>query len=208
MEETPKNAITELSENISKKRFVSLDFLRGLAIFIMILLHSISDLLDIDTLLAGDNINQIPIINLIALLVLPFLGGLAGLFLLTSASSNMVSMQKNLLKGESVLSIAIKQVIGGFVLLIFALLTESITGYHGTFGEFLLNPTSHTFWNVQWVSTRWAYFEMIHTIAWCVMVTGIVQALISINDGWKKPRRQMLIYFILTVIVIVSTKLL
>ena len=206
MEITEINKTTKLSNNDSMKRFASIDFLRGLAIFIMILLHSIGDLLDIETLLAGDNINQIPIINLVALLVLPFLGGLAGLFLLASAISNMVSIQKNLLRGKSVLSIAIKQVIGGFVLLIFAMLTESITGFHGTFGEFLLDPRTRVFFDVNWVSRRWAYFEMIHTIAWCVIVTGIVQGIISINEGWRKPRRQMLIYVILTVIVIVSTK--
>jgi len=206
MEKLQVNNGTELSENISSKRFVSLDFLRGLSIFLMIVIHMISDYLDIDTLLAGDNINHIPLINLVALLIIPFMGGLAGLFLLTSAISNMVSMQKNLLKGKSVLSIAIKQVIGGIILLAFANLAEGITGYHGMFGHFLQNPTANKFFDFTVVSRRWAYFEAIHTIAWCVILTGIVQAILSINDGWKKPRRQMIIYAILAVIVIVSTK--
>jgi hypothetical protein len=205
LEEQTQITETKLAEISSTKRFVSIDFLRGLAIFIMILLHSISDLLDVNTLLAGDNINQIPLINVVALLVLPFLGALASLFFIASAISNMVSMQRNLLRGKSPLSIAIKQVIGGIVLLIFAMLTESITGYHGTFGEFLLNPSTRMFWDVQRVSTRWAYFEAIHAIAWGVIVIGIVQGILSINEGWKKPRRQMLIYAILAVIVIICT---
>jgi hypothetical protein len=171
----------------------------------MILLHSISDLLDINTLLAGDNINQIPLINVVALLVLPFLGALASLFFIASAISNMVSMQRNLLRGKNPLSIAIKQVIGGIVLLLFAMLTESITGYHGIFGEYLINPTTRTLWNPQWIATRWAYFEAIHAIAWGVIVTGIVQGILSINEGWKKPRRQILIYAVLAVIVIICT---
>ncbi|MHA1198442.1 MAG: heparan-alpha-glucosaminide N-acetyltransferase domain-containing protein [Candidatus Heimdallarchaeaceae archaeon] len=195
---------TELSDNISTKRFSSLDFLRGLAIILMIILHQISDLLDIDTLV-GD-LNNVPLINMVLLLLLPFIGGLAGLFLLTSAISNMISMQKNTLRGRSVLSIAIKQIIGGIVLLVFAMITEAITGYHGMFGQFLHNPTTRNFINWNIVATRWAYFETIHTIAWCVIITGIVQGLLSINEGWKKPRRQMAIYAILAVIVLVCTK--
>jgi len=195
---------TKLSETIKQKRFSSLDFLRGVAILLMILLHQISDLLDVDTLVG--NINNIPLINVLALFILPFIGGLAGLFLLTSAISNMVSMQKNLLKGRSILSIAIKQVVGGVVLLIFAMLTEAITGYHGMFGDFLKNPATHNFFNLDIVSNRWAYFETIHTIAWCVIITGIVQCLLSINDGWRKPKRQMIAYAFLTVIVIACTK--
>ncbi len=74
---------TELSDNIQTKRFSSLDFLRGLAIILMIILHQISDLLDIGTLTA--DLNSVPLINIVALLILPFIGGLAGLFLLTSA---------------------------------------------------------------------------------------------------------------------------
>ncbi len=194
----------EPSGYTKQKRFSSLDFLRGLSILLMIILHQISDLLDVNTLVG--NINNIPLINVLALFILPFIGGLAGLFLLTSAISNMVSMQKNLLKGNSVLSIAIKQIIGGIVLLIFAMITEAITGYHGMFGEFVSNPATHDFFNWDLVSNRWAYFETIHTIAWCVIITGIVQALLSINEGWKKPKRQMLIYVILSVIVIACTK--
>jgi hypothetical protein len=206
MDELQVNTSPELSTDVLTKRFVSLDFLRGLAIFLMLILHMVSDYLDVDTLLAGDNINHIPLMNLVALLILPFMGGLAGLFLLTSSISNMISMQKNALKGKSVLSIAIKQVIGGIVLLFFAMLTEGITGFWGTFGHFLNNPINHNFIDISIVSTRWAYFETIHTIAWCVILTGIVQGILSINEGWKKPRRQMLIYAILAVIVIVSTK--
>ncbi|NPD89068.1 MAG: DUF1624 domain-containing protein [Asgard group archaeon] len=205
MEKTHPNTSTGLSENTSVKRFASLDFLRGLAIFVMIILHIISDYLDIDTLLAGDNINHIPLINLIALVILPLLGGLAGLFLLASAISNMVSMQKNLKKGISAGSIAIKQVIGGIILLLFAMLTEGLTGYHGSFGNLISNLRNPTF-NISIAMTGWATFETIHTIAWCVILNGITQGLLSIKSGWKKPRRQILIYAILSVIILASTK--
>ncbi|MHA2309002.1 MAG: hypothetical protein ACXABJ_06975, partial [Candidatus Heimdallarchaeaceae archaeon] len=205
MKNTQSNTSTSLSENTSVKRFASIDFLRGLAIFIMIILHIFSDYLDVDTLLAGDNINHIPLINLVILVILPFLGGLAGLFLLASAISNMVSMQKNLKKGVSAGSIAIKQVTGGIILLLFAMLTEGLTGYHGSFGNLIANLRNPTF-NASIAMTGWATFETIHTIAWCVILNGIIQGLLSIKGGWKKPRRQILIYVILSVIILASTK--
>jgi uncharacterized membrane protein len=111
MEELTTSTSTELSTNTKMKRFASIDFLRGLAIFIMLILHMIGDYLDIDTLLA--DINNLPLMNIVALIILPFLGGLAGLFLIASSISNMVSMQKNLKRGKTVGSIVIKQIIGG-----------------------------------------------------------------------------------------------
>lgn len=48
-------------------------------------------------------------------------------------------MQKNLKRGKTVGSIVIKQIIGGVILLLFAMITEGLTGYHGSFGHFVLN---------------------------------------------------------------------
>ncbi len=205
MNTSQNGTITELSTNVSMKRFSSIDFLRGLAIFIMIILHIVSDYLDVDALLAADKINTIPLINLVTLLVMSFLGGLAGLFLIASAISNMISMQRNLRNGKSVGSIAVKQIVGGIILLIFAMLTEGVTGYHGMFGTLIHNLKTPIL-DVSIAMRSWAIFETIHTIAWCTIINGIVHGLLSIKGGWKKPRRQMLIYAILAVIVLASTK--
>ncbi len=61
------------------KRFASIDFLRGMAIVMMLVLHMVSDYLDIDGIFA--NFDNQGLINILALAVLPFLGGLAGFFL-------------------------------------------------------------------------------------------------------------------------------
>ena len=204
MEKLQTDISTNLSTNAPMKRFASIDFVRGFAIFIMIFLHMVGDYLDVDTLLA--KVNEIPLINIVALIVLPLLGGLAGLFLVASSISNMVSMQKNLERGKSVGQIVIKQIVGGFILLLFAMMTEGLTGYHGSFGWFILNlnnPAVH--FDIVYAMRQWATFEAIHTIAWCVILNGIVQGLLSMRGGWRKPRRQMLIYFVLIVAVLVAT---
>jgi hypothetical protein len=165
----------------------------------------IGDYLDVNALLA--DINNLPLINVVALVVLPFLGGLAGLFLIASSISNMVSIQKNLKRGKSVSSIVIKQIIGGFILLLFAMITEGLTGYHGSLGHFVLNLNNPPIsFYIGTAITQWATFETIHTIAWCVIINGSIQGLLSIRGWWNKPKRQMIVYIILIVIVFISTK--
>ena len=204
MEKSQIDVSTKLSTQAPMKRFASIDFLRGLAIFIMLFLHMVGDYLDIDTLLA--RVNQIPLINIVALIVLPFLGGLAGLFLVASSISNMVSMQKNLERGKRVGQIVAKQIVGGIILLIFAMMTEGLTGYHGSIGYFILNLNNPPLrFEIVYAMRQWATVEAIHTVAWCVILNGIIQGLLSMRGGWKKPRRQMLIYVFLIVVVLVAT---
>jgi len=189
---------------IPMKRYASIDFMRGIAIFLMIILHTISDYLDVEGLLG--RINDVPLLNVVALVVLPFLGGLAGLFLLVSAIANMISMQKQLMRGLSAGMLALRQVITGFIIYIFAALTESTIGYWGAFGLFARNLDKPLIWNWSHQFTNWGTFEAIHTIAWCVIINGLIHGLISMKGLWKKPKIQMAIYGVLVVIVLAVTQ--
>ncbi|MHA1112049.1 MAG: hypothetical protein ACTSRE_13155 [Promethearchaeota archaeon] len=186
------------------KRFSSLDFMRGVAILLMLFLHSISDYLDVDGLLA--QINTVPFINVLALVVLPFLGGLAGLFLLVSAISNMISMQKQLMKGRSPGMLALRQVITGFIIYIFAALSESTIGYYGSIMGMARHLDQPIIVNWSTTLTRWGNFEAIHAIAWCIIINGLIHGIISVKGLWKKPKIQMAIYAVLTVGVLASTR--
>jgi len=147
------------------KRYASIDFLRGIAILMMLILHVISDILDVEAIFS--DFDNAALINLIMLVVLPYLGGMAGFFLMISAIGNMVSMYKHLESGKSVESLVVKQVIGGVLLLIFAMLVESTIGYWGSFGVFIRNLNQPFSWDsTLW---RWNTFETIHTIAWCII---------------------------------------
>jgi len=186
------------------KRFSSLDFMRGVAILLMLILHSISDYLDVDALMG--QLNNLPLINVIALVVLPFLGGLAGLFLLVSAISNMISMQKQLMRGRSPGMLALRQVITGLIIYIFAALSESTIGYYGSIMGMVRHLDQPLIVNWATTFTRWGNFEAIHTIAWCVIINGLIHGIISLGGLWKKPKTQMAIYAVLTVLVLASTR--
>ena len=69
------------------KRYASIDFLRGMAILTMLLLHTVMDTFEVDKYV--NELSNISSINLLALLIMPYLGGLAGLFLMTVSYTHL-----------------------------------------------------------------------------------------------------------------------
>lgn len=187
------------------RRFASIDFLRGLAILLMIILHTIGDVLYIDTLVA--DINNLSLLEIVLLIVLPFLGGLAGFFLMISAIGNTISMQKQLQRGRTSKEVAVRQIMGGILLLIFAMLVEAILGYHGFIGEIFQHLNDPSQINTSVMLWRGYHFETIHTIAWCVIINGLVHAFLTKDEKWKETSQLIKKYLILTAIIIVLTPL-
>ncbi len=185
------------------RRYASIDFLRGLAILMMLILHIISDLLDIDGLTA--NMGNLTLLELVLLFVLPFFGGLAGFFLMISAIGNTISMQKQLMKGMSSKDLAKRQVFGGFLLLIVAMLAEGVLGYHGMIGNIFksLNDPSAIDWSPGLY--RGYHFETIHTIAWCIILNGAVHAYLTREGKWKDLKTLTKQYLILAAAVLALT---
>ncbi|MHA1213423.1 MAG: hypothetical protein ACTSSH_13310, partial [Candidatus Heimdallarchaeota archaeon] len=188
-----------------QRRFVTLDFGRGIAIVVMLFLHIVQRTLDYDNLLA--DMDALPMINLFALVLIPFFGGLAGFFLIISSASNMVSMYKDLEKGKTVKSLVFKQIIGGVLLLIFAMLCEGLIGYQGLLGNFFKNLTNPAATEWQVMLWRWNFFETIHTIAWCIIINGCIQGLLSLKGNWRNTKNMIISYIVLAVGVIGLTQL-
>ncbi|MHA1111748.1 MAG: heparan-alpha-glucosaminide N-acetyltransferase domain-containing protein [Promethearchaeota archaeon] len=187
------------------RRIASLDILRGLAIIIMLILHVIKNVLDIQGLI--DNAMTIPVLNLILVMVLPLLGGLAGLFLMVSSIGNMISMTRQLQSGRSPTQVVLRQVIGGILLLIFAMVVEGVIGYNGQFAEFFRKIGNYETinWNIwRW---RWSHMATIHTIAWGQILNGIVHGILAGKERWKNYRFLKNSYLIGAIVVLGLTAL-
>lgn len=185
------------------KRYPSIDFLRGFAIFLMVFLHTFMRWFDQDAFIEKINNGAAPLALVLLMVILLFLGSWAGFFLMVSAIGNMISMYKALSKGQDVRGLVMKQVIGGFLLLFFAYMVEGVIGYHGWLGELLVGNYDlawSNFWSRGW------HMETIHAVAWCVILNGIVQGILSKNGGFKKINRNIKIYAILAIIVIILTQ--
>ena len=195
------------------KRFASIDFLRGFAIFMMLTLHIVMHTIDIDTLMA--NMSKVSFIEYILLIILPFGGGLAGFFLMVSAMGNTVSMEHELGRNLSAFEIGKRQVMGGFILLIFAMLVEGIIGYHGDLGynihlalKAASNPELAPFrWVWDLSLWRFNHFETIHTIAWCIILNGIVHSYLVSKEKYRDKNKLIKTYILLAIVVLILTPL-
>ncbi len=195
------------------KRFASIDFMRGFAIFMMLILHMVMHTIDIDTLMA--DMSKVSFIEYILLIILPFGGGLAGFFLMVSAMGNTVSMEHELGRNLSAFEIGKRQVMGGFILLIFAMLVEGMIGYHGDLGynihlalKAASNPDLAPFKWV-WDHSLWRFnhFETIHTIAWCIILNGIIHSYLVSKEKYRDKNKLIKTYIILAIVVLILTPL-
>ncbi|MBW6458257.1 MAG: hypothetical protein K0B52_03750 [FCB group bacterium] len=195
------------------KRFASVDFLRGLAIFLMLVLHMVSHTLDVDTLTS--DMSRLSFIQFILMIILPFGGGMAGFFLMVSAMGNTISMEHALERQTPAAEIGRRQVIGGFILLFFAMLVEGLIGYHGDVGVFvheslkaLSDPAiaSHQ-WTWDHALWRFNHFETIHTIAWCIVINGIIHSALSAREKYRDKNKLIRTYIYLAIAVLILTPL-
>ncbi len=187
------------------RRYASIDFLRGTAIVVMLFLHIVDRVLDADAL--APHITTLPLIKVLGFVFVPFFGGFAGFFLMVSAMGNMVSMYRHLQAKRSVRGLVVRQVIGGFLLLFFAMLTEAVIGSRGPIGNLVLAIPNLSSWD--WTPVLWReyHFETIHTIAWCVVVNGIVQGVLSRRGRWRDAEGMVTRYAVLAVAVLAMTPL-
>ncbi|NMC04023.1 MAG: hypothetical protein GYA24_02365 [Candidatus Lokiarchaeota archaeon] len=183
------------------KRFITLDILRGASILGMIFLHLVDDLYDLSWTTTQAGLDNHSIAEIFLLIAGIFFGSWAGLFLLVSATGNMVSMHDALEKGKTVRSVVIKQVVGGFILLLFGFLAEGTLQYYGLFQTVRMGTMDFT--RIIWKGFT---METIHTIAWCMIINGFVQGLLSLNHGHSKAKRNMIVYAILAIVVVIATQ--
>lgn len=193
------------------KRFASIDFLRGLAIFMMLILHMVSHTLNVDALTA--DLSKVKFLEFIFMIILPFGGGLAGFFLMVSAMGNTVSMEHELARNTPGHVVAMRQVMGGVILLFFAMLVESFIGYHGDVGENIhtaliaasdpnMGPATWTWDRILW---RFNHMETIHTIAWCIILNGLIHGFLSSKEKYRDKTKLIRTYIILAAVVLILT---
>jgi hypothetical protein len=85
------------------------------------------------------------------------------------------------------------------------MLCEGIIGYSGLFGNFIKNLNDPGATNTGLALWRWNLFETIHTIAWCIIINGCIQGLLSLRDRWRDKRKMIITYSILAVSVVALT---
>ncbi|MHA1305168.1 MAG: hypothetical protein ACTSPI_15830, partial [Candidatus Heimdallarchaeaceae archaeon] len=132
-------------------------------------------------------------------IILAFLSGWAGYFLLISATVNSLAMTKKAAKGYDPRRILVKQVLTGIGLLVVAAITEGLL-YYGYIGV-TIRSTGVNKWAIQGAEDFWMRFgrafftmETLQAIGWCMIVNAIVHYFLMRNQGYLKFKRNMVIY--------------
>ncbi|MCG3222658.1 MAG: hypothetical protein H7641_14860 [Candidatus Heimdallarchaeota archaeon] len=176
----------------SKKRIVSLDFMRGAAIWMMVFFHASTHMYDY-TWVADrfENLYTFPLPILIFLLILLALGGWATFFILISASVNSFSMTKRAMKGADIRVVLYKQLFTGFGILFIGWLVESFIGMHGYLGYAIRDgdwTNLYPAWKALFV------MKALQIIGWSVIINSIIHFLLMRNGGSRLYSRNLIIY--------------
>ena len=183
------------------KRYVTLDFLRGISIFGMLIIHLLIHIWDRTWL---NDLASAPIFAVLFMIILVYLGGWRGLFVMISGTGNMISMQKAMRKGVPWYNVVKKQLIGGILLLLFAALSETFLNYDGWIGQGILTGN----WDAEHYLYRTFSQHTIHAVAWCLIINAILYGILVGVFGYKRVHVLAIIYGLLAITVIACTDLL
>ena len=184
------------------KRIASLDFLRGGALFFMVVFHSLMNVYDYSFLEDFNALMDLNIGVLIFFGVFAFFGTWHGFFLFISSIVNSYVVIKRLSKDTDVKALLLKQLYTGLVLILIGWLEQAL-GYYGIIGSLIKNGVytggfSKFIWSLYRVET-------LQIIGFCLIVNTIILYLFSINDGYERYNRNMIILGIFVVCSIVFT---
>lgn len=185
------------------RRLVTLDFLRGVAIFGMTLFHVLFKMYDVEGFMANqEEILNFPIILLIIMGLFAYLGSWYGFFLFISSVVNSYTFIRKTKADVNPTKLLLKQITTGIALIILAYFIEGIMGYYGDIGYSIrrLEWTNFAYFKVEIL-----WFQTLQIIGICLVINGILLYLLMRNKGYEKVIRNVAIFACLILFVTVLT---
>lgn len=210
LETLPIRQKTDEEQAIKTKRIASLDFQRGLAIWMMVFLHVFNHMYDYSWVQPEDLFSNIDFFRSVFFAFSAFFGNWVGYFILISAIVNSFATTKKVLAGGSPEKLFGKQVLTGIGIWIAGAITESL-GYYGYFGRVLRSGEVFTAtpWvdpvNISFLWRRFFMLEALQIIAYAMIFTAIVQYFLIRKGGVEKFGRNIIIYGSLALIIVIAS---
>lgn len=197
-EKTDLVDIGEKKEGV--QRIVTLDFLRGAAIWFMLIVHAIMEM-------GGFNSGASPEIGWEELAfsekfflgLLLYLASFRGLFLLISILVNVYVSHKNLEKGHSPEKILLKQLLMGGLILIIANLFQLFLHWDGLFQIFIYQK------DALYSSIKYQFFDfsVLHCIGWSMIIAGVLHYFLALRR--EKRQKQYILLTSIVYLVLITT---
>lgn len=197
-----KIADAYLGKTSQPKRIASLDFQRGIAIWVMTLMHTFEHLYDYSWVKEEpEKILELPLMVLIFGMTLGFFMSWHAYFLLISSVVNAISMNRKMPHMEKQYPLLIKQILTGIGLLIAGVIADNL-GYWGYFGQSILN---NDWTNVRPLYARFFAMHTLQIIGWCMIINGTINFFLLRKGGHEKFYRNIAIYASIVLAIIITS---
>lgn len=171
-------------------RYASIDILRGFALFANVAVHIFTDVFNLGPL--TDNLFSLPLMVLLMLIMVGYFGSYGSFFIMISATGNCISMQKQFSKGKNFKQVVLRQFVNGLILLVFSFLVEGLFQYYGYLGTiFAWNGHEHDLTRIIWHAYS---ITPVTCLAGAMILSAVVDWFVTLNEGYKKIKRNMIIY--------------
>ena len=177
------------------KRVVTLDVLRGIAIFVVILSHVFIYVVDFSIF---DPVGGSKFL-LILLSPLIFLGKWKGFFLMISAASQLYSMNKGFQSNSSPFIVFLKQILNGVLLLLIAYIFKIFLLPGAVLYQYIFNGV----WDPAARISAIQFSDTLESIALSRIIVASIYYLMTRGKGLFKPYRNLIIFGALCITVIV-----
>ncbi|RMH16154.1 MAG: DUF1624 domain-containing protein [Gammaproteobacteria bacterium] len=180
------------------RRSLTIDFLRGFAIWMMIVLHNFQHLYDVKTLTDPDYLLTLPVYIILPVIFLAYLGSWAGLFLLISMSANVIAFDRRIQQGVDITKLRNRQLMNGFAILVIAFITEMFTTYAGLAGN-LYTRRKFEWFNIYRGLFNW---ETLNAVGLSIVITSLLLHRLYKDGGDQKVGRNIGVLAVLSFLVI------
>jgi hypothetical protein len=185
------------------KRIASLDFQRGIAIWLVTFLHSFERLYDYSWVKEDpEAVLKVPAPVLVAGLFVGFFACWNAYFLLISSTVNSyASARKRYQTNKQLVKIFKKQLLTGIGIIFAGMLTVGF-GFSG----YIDNSIQTGNWNDFSVIYKNQFrMSTLHMIGYSLVINSVIRLVLLRNNGQRKFRRNMLVYAVLALAVIIAS---
>ena len=200
-----KETKEEKTEKKPLKRLLTLDFLRGVAIFLMIPGHQLRSTYNLEWIIYSEGFGEKGGLIMFFAGAYAILATFTSAFLLISIIVNVYTAQKRVERGENPNNILKKQLITGSIIVIYGYLFEMILHPTGLVGRTVLLSEHNP---VYYMLKRSFDFGTLHLIGWSIILVGLLHYFLVLRPksrGKEKNIRALSIYVSLIIVIIVAS---
>ena len=200
-----KETKVEKKEKKPLKRILTLDFLRGVAIFLMIPGHQLRSTYNLEWIIYSEGFGERTGLVMVIASAYAILATFTSAFLLISIIVQVYTAEKRVERGEQPNKVLLKQLITGSIIVVYGYLFEMILHPVGLLGKTVLLSDDNP---VLYMLKRSFDFGTLHIIGWSIILVSLLHYFLVLrpkSQGKEKNIRALSIYISLIIVIIVAS---